>query len=83
MLYTAFILGLLGSFHCLGMCGPIAFMLPIGTAKGVKKVILISLYHTGRIGAYAILGAILGLWEKGWLYLECSKKYLSQLAYSC
>ncbi|MDH5414866.1 MAG: sulfite exporter TauE/SafE family protein, partial [Flavobacteriaceae bacterium] len=28
MLYTAFILGLLGSFHCIGMCGPIAFALP-------------------------------------------------------
>lgn len=65
MLYTAFILGLLGSFHCLGMCGPIAFMLPIGTAKGVKKAILISLYHTGRIGTYAILGAIFGTLGKG------------------
>ncbi|MEM8895771.1 MAG: sulfite exporter TauE/SafE family protein, partial [Bacteroidota bacterium] len=28
MLYSAFILGLLGSFHCLGMCGALAFSLP-------------------------------------------------------
>ncbi|NNK40536.1 MAG: sulfite exporter TauE/SafE family protein, partial [Winogradskyella sp.] len=29
MLLSAFILGLLGSLHCVGMCGPIAFMLPV------------------------------------------------------
>ncbi|HMQ45189.1 MAG TPA: sulfite exporter TauE/SafE family protein, partial [Mariniflexile sp.] len=29
MLVTAFVLGLVGSLHCVGMCGPIAFMLPV------------------------------------------------------
>lgn len=38
MLYTAFLMGLLGSFHCIGMCGPIAFMLPLDHTKPVKKV---------------------------------------------
>ncbi|MFM9988954.1 sulfite exporter TauE/SafE family protein, partial [Flavobacterium sp.] len=28
MLYTAFIFGLISSLHCIGMCGPIAMMLP-------------------------------------------------------
>ena len=65
MIYTAFILGLLGSLHCLGMCGPIAFMLPIGSAKGVKKLSFISLYHIGRIAAYSLLGAVFGVLGKG------------------
>ncbi len=37
MLYTALVLGLLGSFHCIGMCGPIAFVLPVDkTREGVE-----------------------------------------------
>lgn len=64
MLYTAFLLGLLGSLHCLGMCGPIAFMLPIGTAKGLKKVGYVGLYHLGRLMAYALIGSIFGVLGK-------------------
>ena len=37
MLVSAFILGLLGSFHCIGMCGPIAFMLPVDQTSAYKK----------------------------------------------
>lgn len=65
MIYTAFILGLLGSLHCLGMCGPIAFMLPIGSAKGAKKTMLVSLYQVGRLSAYALLGVVFGVLGKG------------------
>ncbi len=65
MLYSAFILGLLGSLHCLGMCGPIALMLPIGQAKGAKKAFYIFLYQLGRLLAYGILGAIFGVLGKG------------------
>lgn len=65
MLYSAFILGLLGSLHCLGMCGPIALMLPFGQAKGAKKAFYIFLYQLGRLLAYGILGAIFGVLGKG------------------
>lgn len=61
MLYTAFIFGLLGSFHCVGMCGPIAFLLPVDRSNNVKKVGQIFLYHFGRILAYSIIGLIFGL----------------------
>ncbi|PHR13138.1 MAG: hypothetical protein COA40_06440 [Aequorivita sp.] len=61
MLYTALILGLLGSFHCVGMCGPIAFLLPVDRSNNLKKVGQISLYHFGRILAYSIIGLIFGL----------------------
>lgn len=61
MLWTAFIFGLLGSFHCVGMCGPIAFLLPVDRTNPYKKVFQISLYHFGRILAYSILGLTFGL----------------------
>jgi len=61
MLLTALIFGLLGSFHCVGMCGPIAFLLPVDRSNNLKKVGQIFLYHFGRILAYSIIGLIFGL----------------------
>lgn len=61
MLYTALIFGLLGSFHCVGMCGPIAFLLPVDRTDNFKKLGQIFLYHFGRILAYGILGLVFGL----------------------
>ena len=65
MLISAFILGLLGSFHCVGMCGPIAFMLPVDRNNTFKKVTQISLYHIGRLLSYSIMGLVFGLIGKG------------------
>lgn len=61
MLWTAFILGLLGSFHCVGMCGPIALMLPVDRKNPWRKGFQISLYHLGRITTYALIGLVFGL----------------------
>ncbi|GGH39371.1 membrane protein [Mangrovimonas yunxiaonensis] len=61
MLWSALIFGLLGSFHCVGMCGPIAFMLPVDRSNSVKKVSQITLYHVGRILAYALIGIFFGM----------------------
>ncbi len=61
MLFSAFILGVLGSFHCVGMCGPIAFMLPLDHKNHLKKFFQISLYHLGRLLAYSIIGLFFGL----------------------
>lgn len=58
MFWTAFVLGFLGSFHCVGMCGPIA--LAIG-GKGNKKFLINKvIYNLGRSLTYAILGLIVG-----------------------
>ncbi|KAA5823460.1 sulfite exporter TauE/SafE family protein [Algibacter amylolyticus] len=65
MLLSAFILGLLGSFHCVGMCGPIAFMLPVDRTNELKKVSQITIYHFGRLLAYSLIGLIFGLIGKG------------------
>ncbi|MBT8274040.1 MAG: sulfite exporter TauE/SafE family protein [Bacteroidia bacterium] len=76
MLYTALILGLLGSFHCIGMCGPIAFMLPVDRTNSYKKIAQISAYHLGRLIAYSLMGLFFGLLGKG-LYLFGFQQKLS------
>lgn len=65
MLYTAFVFGLISSFHCIGMCGPIAMMLPVDRNNKAKKVVQISTYHLGRLTAYATIGFVFGLLGKG------------------
>jgi sulfite exporter TauE/SafE len=65
MLYSAFILGLVSSFHCIGMCGPIAMMLPVDHQNEAKKVTQIVTYHLGRLTAYAAIGLIFGLLGRG------------------
>lgn len=64
MLFSALIFGLLGSFHCIGMCGPIAFILPVDRSNNFKKVSQISLYHLGRIITYSLIGLLFGLLGK-------------------
>jgi len=65
MLYSAFIFGLISSLHCIGMCGPIAMMLPVDRSNPAKKVIQILLYHLGRLSAYASLGLVFGILGRG------------------
>lgn len=65
MLYSAFIFGLISSLHCIGMCGPIAMMLPIERNNPSKKATQIFTYHLGRLSAYGTIGFIFGLLGKG------------------
>ena len=60
-----FLIGFLGSFHCVGMCGPIAIALPIGKASNLQLVYSRILYNLGRVVTYAFFGAIFGLFGKG------------------
>jgi sulfite exporter TauE/SafE len=76
MLVSAFLLGLLGSFHCVGMCGPIAFMLPVDRTNTLKKVSQITIYHFGRLLAYSSIGLVFGLVGKS-LYLFGFQQQLS------
>ncbi|WP_298534635.1 sulfite exporter TauE/SafE family protein [uncultured Algibacter sp.] len=76
MLVSAFLLGLLGSFHCVGMCGPIAFMLPVDRTNHVKKVSQIAIYHIGRLLTYSLIGLVFGLIGRS-LYLFGFQQQLS------
>jgi len=50
---SAFVAGLVGSLHCIGMCGP--FAVACGGRAGDTI-----LWHGGRIGTYAVLGTLAG-----------------------
>lgn len=56
---TAFIIGLIGSFHCVGMCGPL--MITFTEQSGVRAYISFAGYHLARISVYALLGVLFGL----------------------
>ncbi len=65
MFLAAFLLGLAGSFHCVGMCGPIAFILPINKSSPYKMAFQTFLYHFGRVLTYSFIGLLFGLLGKG------------------
>lgn len=60
-LLAAFMLGIAGSLHCIGMCGPIALALPRGEGGVVSLVGGRVLYQAGRISVYMLLGMLAGL----------------------
>ncbi len=57
---TAFAMGLVGSFHCVGMCGPIALSLPINSDSFLSKFSGALLYNAGRIITYSVFGLLFG-----------------------
>jgi len=54
------IIGFVGSFHCIGMCGPIALALPISNSENFKFFAGRILYNLGRILSYALMGVLFG-----------------------
>mgnify|MGYP001144775519 CR=1 FL=1 len=58
---AAFSIGLFGSFHCLGMCGPIALALPFGREVGWRRLTGNYAYQMGRVLTYGLIGAVAGL----------------------
>jgi sulfite exporter TauE/SafE len=58
--WAAFLLGLVGSFHCAGMCGPLAIALPGAQTRPAKFFIGRAAYNLGRILTYSLLGLVFG-----------------------
>jgi len=58
--WTAFFLGLVGSFHCAGMCGPLAMALPGAQNRPAQFFIGRAAYNLGRILTYSLLGLVFG-----------------------
>lgn len=62
LITTALLIGLLGSTHCIGMCGGIAASVGLSTRESRQPAWLILLgYNTGRIFSYMVAGALLGV----------------------
>lgn len=60
MLWSAFFLGLVGSLHCVGMCGPLTLLLPNEGHFSSKFVLGRISYNLGRVLTYSFLGATAG-----------------------
>jgi uncharacterized protein len=58
--YLAISMGLISSFHCVGMCGPIALALPIHTGTRAQQAARVLAYNAGRALTYATFGIIIG-----------------------
>ncbi|XKH00572.1 sulfite exporter TauE/SafE family protein [Marinobacter nauticus] len=62
---SAFVIGLLGSTHCLGMCGGISaslsMALPVGKGFRLRQSLLLLAFNLGRIGSYALIATLVAL----------------------
>jgi sulfite exporter TauE/SafE len=66
---TAFLIGLGGSVHCLGMCGGIAGSLLFSAKPDVGRTQLLFYYNFGRILSYTLMGLTLGFISQSLLTL--------------
>ena len=62
---AAFLLGVLGSAHCVGMCGPIALAVPSARSSWSGRLADAVLLNSGRVFTYALLGALFGSFGRG------------------
>lgn len=67
-LLAAISLGFLGSFHCVGMCGPIALTIPVNRRSSLSVVSGSLVYNSGRIITYALMGLLFGLLGQGFAF---------------
>lgn len=78
VIITGFVLGLISSFHCVGMCGPLALSLPVQHLEKLRQVLAIFLYNIGRIISYSLLGLLFGLAGRS-IYLAGVQQWFSIL----
>jgi sulfite exporter TauE/SafE len=63
-LISAFLVGLLGGGHCVGMCGGIVSAISMhlhNQTKSQPKILFLVAYNAGRILSYTLAGALAGL----------------------
>ena len=59
---AGFTLGILGAFHCIGMCGPLILAIPFQVIESkTKRILTYILYGSGKTLAYGSLGLLVGL----------------------
>lgn len=58
---VGFLLGLAGSLHCVGMCGPLILLFPLNGKSKINGLINSFVYQLGRVFVYVLLGLLFGL----------------------
>lgn len=61
IIVLALVTGMVGSLHCVGMCGPLVLGLPFYTLPKHKAYVAMFLYNVGRAISYSFLGLLIGL----------------------
>lgn len=79
MVITAFLIGFIGSLHCVGMCGPIALMLPLNREHKGMAILQTLSYHMGRIFSYVLIGLLVGMISRGLEDLFKLQQYISMV----
>ncbi len=70
---AAFLLGLMGAVHCIGMCGGIAAALAFAIQSPKQKILILIAYNIGRVGSYALIGLLAGVLGK--LFLDVTSNF--------
>jgi sulfite exporter TauE/SafE len=70
------LLGLVSSFHCVGMCGPLALALPVHHLQKGQQAFAVLLYNLGRVITYTTLGGIFGWLGRG-IYIAGFQQWFS------
>jgi len=81
-LLSAFVVGLLGGVHCVGMCGGIVGALSLGL-PGNRNLPILLAYNVGRISSYTLAGALmgaLGFYFSGLLPVQTAQRVLLSFA---
>jgi sulfite exporter TauE/SafE len=61
LLLTVFVASLVGSLHCIGMCGPfVAFYSGADSSGGARRLLSHAAYSGGRLLTYAVFGVAAG-----------------------
>ena len=75
MLVLAFTLGLFGSLHCVGMCGPIALLIPLQRQHKGFRSLQLGAYFIGKTLAYVLMGLLFGLVGEGIFIAEYQQEF--------
>jgi len=58
LIIAALVMGVMGSPHCLGMCGGLVFAFEQGVKNPARRSLYVAGFHAGRILTYVILGLL-------------------------
>lgn len=71
---AAFVIGLLGSTHCLGMCGGISaslsMTLPVGRGYRLRQLTMLLAFNGGRIASYVLIATLIA-----WLSVSATSSW--------
>jgi hypothetical protein len=70
---AGFILGILGSVHCVGMCGPLALAIPLPSNGSRSAKIMV--YYTGKTMAYICLGILVSTLGLGFRIFQAQQLF--------